>query len=154
MYRALPVFTGAETKEADSHMKEWTLEARLENIPDLTDQVNAALEELDCPMKAQIQIDVAIDELLSNIAKYAYAPGTGEVTVRLEEEPEPHAVRLSFLDSGMPFDPLAADEPDTALSADERSVGGLGIFLVRKTMDGVDYAYRDGQNVLSIRKLL
>lgn len=134
-------------------MKEWTIEAKTENIPRVTDLINAELEALGCPMKVQLQLDVAIDELLSNIAFYAYAPGSGRATVRLEAEDAPRAVTLTFLDSGTPFDPLAASDPDIQLPAGERRIGGLGIFLVRKTMDAIRYEYRDGQNVLSIRKL-
>ena len=134
-------------------MKEWIFDAAVENIPRVTDLVNAELEALGCPMKAQMQLDVAIDELFSNIAFYAYAPGTGKVTLRLEAERSPRAVTITFIDSGMPFDPLAAADPDIGLAADKRSVGGLGVYLVKKSMDAVRYAYRDGQNMLSIRKL-
>ena len=134
-------------------MKEWIFDAAVENIPRVTDLINAELDALGCPMKAQMQLDVAIDELFSNIAFYAYAPGTGKVTLRLEAETSPRAVTITFIDSGMPYDPLAADDPDTELSADKRDIGGLGVFLVKKTMDAVRYEYRDGQNVLSIRKL-
>ena len=133
-------------------MHELNLEAAIANIPAVTDFVNALLEELDCPMKAQLQIDVAIDELFSNIAQYAYAPGTGPATVRVETEEDPPAVILTFIDRGMPYDPLAAEDPDITAPAEERSIGGLGVYLVKKTMDDVRYEYRDGQNILRIRK--
>ena len=133
-------------------MHELSLEAAIANIPAVTDFVNALLEELDCPMKAQLQIDVAIDELFSNIAQYAYAPGTGPATVRVETEEDPPAVILTFIDRGMPYDPLAAEDPDITAPAEERSIGGLGVYLVKKTMDDVRYEYRDGQNILRIRK--
>ena len=133
-------------------MQELSLEAAVANISTVTDFVNAILEELDCPMKAQLQIDVAIDELFSNIARYAYAPGTGPATVRVETEEDPRAVILTFIDRGTPFDPLAAEDPDITAPAEERSIGGLGVFLVKKTMDDVRYERRDGQNILRIRK--
>lgn len=133
-------------------MHELSLEAAIANIPAVTDFVNALLEELDCPMKAQLQIDVAIDELFSNIAQYAYAPGTGPATVRVETEEDPPAVILTFIDRGMPYDPLAAEDPDITAPAEERSIGGLGVYLVKKTMDDVRYEYRDGQNILRIMK--
>ena len=133
-------------------MHELSLEAAIANIPAVTDFVNALLEELDCPMKAQLQIDVVIDELFSNIAQYAYAPGTGPATVRVETEEDPPAVILTFIDRGMPYDPLAAEDPDITAPAEERSIGGLGVYLVKKTMDDVRYEYRDGQNILRIRK--
>jgi anti-sigma regulatory factor (Ser/Thr protein kinase) len=133
-------------------MQELNLEAAVANISTVTDFVNAILEELDCPMKAQLQIDVAIDELFSNIAQYAYAPGTGPATVRVETEEDPRAVILTFIDRGTPFDPLAAEDPDITAPAEERSIGGLGVFLVKKTMDDVRYERRDGQNILRITK--
>ncbi|MBQ1809976.1 MAG: ATP-binding protein, partial [Erysipelotrichaceae bacterium] len=110
------------------------------------------LDALDCPFKAKTQIDVAIDEIFSNIAKYAYPGGTGNATVRFEMQQEPRAAVITFIDEGTPYDPLSAEEPDVTLSAEERGVGGLGIFLVRKTMDDVSYKYEDGKNILSIRK--
>lgn len=137
-----------------SPFKELTVEANVENIPQVTAFVDAELEALRCPMKAQMQIDVAIDELFSNIARYAYQPQTGSATVRVEVEPEPRAVVITFLDRGRPYDPLKAKEPDITASAEDRPIGGLGIFLVKKTMDDVHYEYRGGQNVLRIKKLL
>ena len=134
--------------------KEITVEATVENIEAVTDFVTAELEALGCPMKAQTQITIAIDELFGNIAKYAYAPDKGEATVRIEHEDEPNSVIISFIDSGKPFDPLAQEEPDTGLSAQQRKIGGLGIFLVKKTMDSVEYEYKDDHNILKIRKNL
>jgi anti-sigma regulatory factor (Ser/Thr protein kinase) len=133
-------------------MQELNLEASVANIPAVTDFVNAILEELDCPIKAQLQIDVAIDELFSNIAQYAYAPGTGPATVRVETEEDPRAVILTFIDRGIPYNPLAAEDPDITAPAEERSIGGLGVFLVKKTMDDVRYEYREGRNILRILK--
>ncbi len=135
-------------------MNEIKVEAIIENIPKVTEFVDGILEGLDCPMKAQMQIDVAIDELLSNIAYYAYSPGTGEATVRVESNEEPKAVTITFIDRGVQYDPLAKTDPDVSLPAEEREVGGLGIFIVKKTMDDMSYEYRDGQNILVIKKNL
>ncbi len=135
-------------------MKEITVQAVLQNIEVVTDFINAELELLDCPMKAQIQIDVAIDELFSNIARYAYGDSVGEATVRIGEEEDPRRVVITFIDSGVAFNPLDTADPDTTLSAEERGIGGLGIFMVRKTMDEMDYSYISGQNVLTIKKKL
>lgn len=133
-------------------MKEWTFEATIDRIPWLTDQINEALESLDCSMKAQMQIDVAIDELLANIASYAYAPGTGDVTVRFDFDAGSRIATVTFIDAGVPYDPLGKPDPDVTLDAGEREVGGLGIFLVKKTMDDMTYARRDGRNELTIHK--
>ena len=116
--------------------------------------MDGRLEALNCSAKAKAKIDVAIDEVLSNIAQYAYDSGKGTVTVRLESERRPPAVRITFIDHGKPYDPLTREDPDVALSAEERQAGGLGIFLVKKAMDDVRYEYRDGQNILTVRKLI
>ena len=132
--------------------KEMTVEAVTGNIPTVTDFVLGELQRLDCPKKAQMQISIAIDELFGNIAHYAYRPDTGPATVRVGVEEDPLAVVITFIDNGKPFDPLSQEEPDITLSAEEREVGGLGIFMVRKAMDQVTYEYKDGQNILRIKK--
>ena len=133
-------------------MKEISIAATVENIDTVTDFVNEQLEALDCPMKAQMQIDIAIDELFGNIAHYAYNPEVGDATVRVEVLDDPLAVVITFIDKGVPYDPLAKDDPDITLSAEEREIGGLGIFMVKKTMDDITYEYKDGQNILKIKK--
>ena len=133
-------------------MKELTVEAKIENIEAVTDFVNEQLEALDCPMKAQMQIDIAIDELFGNIAHYAYNPEIGKATVRVEVTQDPLAVVITFIDNGVPYDPLAKTDPDTTLSAEEREIGGLGIYMVKKSMDEITYDYKDGQNILKIKK--
>ena len=135
-------------------MKEITLTATLENIEAVTKFVDEQLEELDCPMKAQMQIDIAIDELFSNIARYAYAPNVGEATVRVQSSDDPLTVIITFIDKGVPYNPLEKEDPDTTLSADDRQIGGLGIYMVKKSMDSMEYEYRNGQNILSIKKIL
>jgi sigma-B regulation protein RsbU (phosphoserine phosphatase) len=129
-----------------------TFDAVVDNIPVVTDFINERLEALDCPMKAQMQIDVAIDEIFANIASYAYPNGTGSATVKYEVLEDPHGVSITFVDSGIPFNPLEREDPDTTLPAEEREIGGLGIFMVRKSMDDVRYQYENGQNVLTIIK--
>ena len=135
-------------------MKELTIAATVENIETVTDFVNAQLEMLECPIKAQMQIDIAIDELFGNIAHYAYNPEIGSATVRVEVAQAPLAVIITFIDNGVPYDPLAMEDPDVGLSAEDRAIGGLGIYLVKKTMDEISYEYKDGQNILSIKKKL
>ena len=135
-------------------MKELNIAATIENIETVTDFVNGQLEAYDCPMKAQMQIDIAIDELFGNIAHYAYNPEVGDATVRVEVIEDPLAVVITFIDKGVPYDPLAKADPNIALSAEEREIGGLGIFMVKKTMDEITYEYKDGQNILAIKKSL
>ena len=135
-------------------MKELNIAATVENIETVTDFVNEQLEALDCPMKAQMQIDIAIDELFGNIAHYAYNPEIGKATVRVEVTQDPLAVVITFIDNGVPYDPLAKEDPDTTLSAEEREIGGLGIYMVKKSMEEITYEYKDGQNILAIKKNL
>lgn len=135
-------------------MKELTINTTLESIPEVTAFVDEQLEAMDCPMKAQMQIDIAIDELFSNIARYAYNPEVGPATVRVEVTEDPIAVVITFIDHGVPYDALAKADPDVSLSAEEREIGGLGIYMVKKSMDEVAYEYKNGQNILRIRKNL
>ncbi len=133
-------------------MKELTVDAKIENIEQVTSFVNEILEGYDCPMKAMTQIDIAIDELFGNIANYAYHPNTGSATVRIEVIEKPMAVVITFVDNGIPYDPLANADPDVTKSAEEREIGGLGIYLVKKSMDEITYEYKDGKNILKIKK--
>ena len=135
-------------------MKELTLAATLDNIPVVTAFIDEQLEALSCPMKAQMQIDVAIDELFGNIAHYAYPGGTGDATVQFDYDEAVRTASITFIDSGIPFNPLQKSDPDVTISADEREVGGLGIFMVKKTMDSVKYRYENGCNILTIQKHL
>lgn len=134
--------------------KEITVMADVKNLEAVTAFVDEGLEQFDCSPRIQMQLDIAVDELFSNIAYYAYQPGTGTVTVRLEITEEPDSVMLTFIDGGIPYNPLSHADPDTTLSAQERQIGGLGIYMVKKSMDEVSYQYTEGKNVLSIRKYL
>ena len=133
-------------------MKEIIVPASVKHVDEITDFVNTELEELSCPMKAQMQIDVAIDEIFGNIARYAYDSESGEAIIRVDSEDDALSVSITFIDSGKPFDPLKRDDPDVTLPAEERDIGGLGIFVVKKTMDNIEYKYENGQNILKIKK--
>lgn len=131
---------------------ELTVEAKDENLAQVLAFVDGELEALECPLKTQMQIDVAVEEIFVNISHYAYAPGIGPATVRVEATPEPRTVTITFSDRGVPYDPLAKPDPDVTLSAEERQIGGLGIYMVKKSMDEMRYVYRDGQNILMMKK--
>ncbi len=128
------------------------VDAVIENIPQITDFVDRRLEQMDVPVKTKFQIDVAIDEIVSNIAFYAYNGHVGYVRVEVEEASETGQVRIKFTDGGMPYNPLEREAPDITASAEERGIGGLGIHIVRKTMDDVRYEYENGKNILTIVK--
>ncbi|MBQ9828358.1 MAG: anti-sigma factor antagonist [Lachnospiraceae bacterium] len=121
-------------------------------LPAVTEFVERHLEEADCPLKTLMQIDVAVEEIFINIASYAYPPGKGRVTVKVEAEKDPGSCTLTFIDSGKPFDPLDRDDPDVTLSAEDRDIGGLGVLMVKKSMDELDYKYENSCNILRIKK--
>lgn len=135
-------------------VKELTIEAKVENLEQVLAFVDAQLEVHDCSPKIQIQIDVAVEELFVNIAHYAYNPETGPATVRVEIDENPLTVVITFIDNGIPYDPLAKPDPDVTLSAEEREIGGLGIYMVKKSMDNITYEHKEGKNILKIRKNL
>ena len=133
-------------------MKVLKVAAVLESISAATEFIDALLEEHGCPTKAQMQIDIAIDELLANISHYAYAPGTGDAEIGYDYDEASRTVSVMFKDSGIPFNPLEQKEPDIKASLADRKPGGLGIFMVRKTMDEMEYRRENGYNILIIRK--
>jgi anti-sigma regulatory factor (Ser/Thr protein kinase) len=135
-------------------MSELNIEALTENLDQVLAFVDKELESIECSIKVQTQVDIAVEELFVNIAHYAYNPETGPATVRVEMDKNPPAIIITFIDHGIPYDPLAKADPDITLSAEERQIGGLGIFMVKKSMDNIEYEYKDGQNILTIKKLM
>ena len=133
-------------------MEKLDILAKTENLDTVIDFVNKHLEGVECPMKIQMQIDVAVEEIFVNIANYAYGTGEGPATVRINVDNQNKIVDITFIDNGVPYDPLAKEDPDITLSAQERQIGGLGIFMVKKSMDDVSYEYKDGKNRLTIKK--
>ena len=135
-------------------MKTLTVPAKLDELDHVLDFINAELEANDCPMKTQVQIAIAVEEIFVNIAHYAYPPKEGEAIIGCLFHEEPRAVEISFVDRGVPYNPLEKKDPDVTLGAEERQVGGLGIFMVKKSMDEVAYNYVNDKNVFIIKKLL
>ena len=127
-------------------------DAVIENLDEVLGFVDAILEENDCPPQVMIQLDVAVEEIYVNIAHYAYRPGIGKATITASFNEESRELTLVFEDSGKKFDPLAKEDPDISLPVEERQIGGLGIFMVKKSMDKVTYEYKDGKNILTIVK--
>lgn len=138
-------------KESDAKA-ELTVEAVVNNLEKVTSFVDERLEAVECPLKVQTKIDIAVEEIFSNIAHYAYFPKTGMVTVQVEILMEPLTACITFIDQGIPYNPLSELDPDISLSVEERQFGGLGIYLVKKSMDVVFYKYREGKNILTIKK--
>ena len=166
---------GSETEQRRKELDHWTEEllelledtdsllfsqneleilAKRENLNDVQAFVEERLEAAACPMRAQMQINLAVEEIFINIASYAYSPGQGRATVRVEVCEDPVSVIITFIDHGVPYDPLKKSDPDVSLPAMERDIGGLGIFMTKKLMDGVAYEYHDGKNILTLTKNL
>ena len=133
---------------------ELMVEADREKLPEVIGFIRRNLEAVHCPNRSQMQIIIAVEEIFVNIADYAYAPEKGRAMVCVEFSGQPLTITITFLDNGVPYDPLAHQDPDVHASADERSIGGLGILITKKTMDHVAYEYKNGQNVLKLKKQL
>ncbi len=130
-------------------------EATDENMEAVNDFIHCMMPA-DCPVPFLSKLDLAVEEIYINIAHYAYQPESGTVEIccciTSEEDAEVPTVSITFRDKGKPFNPLEKADPDITLSADERNIGGLGIFLTKKFMDEVTYTYENGQNTLRISK--
>jgi len=141
------------TKNDLTETKKITLPALIESVTRITEFSETEMEMHECPMKVIVQMNIAIDEIVSNVVNYAYGDEKGDVSVSLDFLDSPRAVRMTFRDKGNPYNPLKNADPDITLSAEERNIGGLGIFIVKKNMDSMEYAFEDGENVLTITKL-
>ena len=135
-----------------AQMTNQTFPAKTDALPDVLGYVEQALERFECPMKIQMALCVAIEEVFVNVARYAYGGGEGNVTLSIGFDEKSRTITFRMSDNGIPFDPLKKPDPDITLSAEEREIGGLGIFITKKTMDTVAYAYENGENVLTMIK--
>lgn len=135
-------------------IKRLTVPAKVERLEEVNQFIGQELERQGCPARVQMQVELAVEEIFVNIASYAYHPAAGEAEIEVAASGDPPTVSIRFLDSGRPFNPLSKKEADTTLSAGERDIGGLGILLVKKSMDQVSYSYQDGKNILTIQKRL
>ena len=129
-----------------------TFPAKTEFLNDLLRFVDQFLDSVECPMKIQTAICVAIEEVFVNVAHYAYPESVGDMTLDIGFDEESRVITFRMTDKGVPFDPLKKPDPDITLSAEEREIGGLGIFITKKTMDSVTYAYENGKNILTMTK--
>ena len=129
-----------------------TFPAKIEALSDVLGFVDQTLESFACPMKIQTAVCVAIEEIFVNVAHYAYGDGEGDMTLGIGFDEESRTITFRMTDKGTPFDPLNKPDPDITLSAEEREIGGLGIFITKKTMNSVTYAYENGENVLTMTK--
>lgn len=129
-----------------------TFPAKTESLPDILGFVEETLEGYGCPLKIQMSLCVAIEEVFVNVAHYAYNSGNGHVTLGVGFDASDSTVTFRMTDKGIPFDPLKKPDPDITLSAEDREIGGLGIFITKKTMDSLTYSYENGENILTMIK--
>lgn len=133
-------------------MNEITIDATIGNVETVMEFINSELDKVNCSQKVQLQINIAVDELFSNIVNYAYGKTIGKATIGFEYDKDVPAVILHFIDNGIKYNPLEKEDPDITKGINERPEGGLGIFMVKKSMDGMEYEYKDGKNILKIKK--
>lgn len=126
--------------------------SNIDSIRTVTDFVNKHLALANCPTKARKEIDIVIDEILSNIVYYAYEKKEGPVKVSVELSQDQKDFKLIFEDQGIPYNPLEREDPNISLDLEDREVGGLGVFLIKKMMDDVSYSYQENTNRLTVTK--
>jgi len=131
--------------------KKLEIEANIENLNMALEFINTELEQRGCPEDIQGKIEIAVEEIFVNIANYAYTPGKGDAVIFISVNDK--AV-IRFEDTGRPYNPLEKPEPDLDKPLMERDIGGLGVFLVKKLMDNVEYKRTDNKNVLILQKRL
>ena len=139
-------------KKGGERMTERVFPAKIEVLSDVLGFVDQMLDSYECPMKIQTAVCVAIEEVFVNVAKYAYGDGEGDMKLGIGFDEETRAITFRMSDKGIPFDPLKKPDPDITLSAEEREIGGLGIFITKKTMNSVSYCYENGENILTMIK--
>ena len=133
-------------------MEELEIDAKRENLPQVLAFLDSHLESRGCSMKVQMQLDIAVEEIFVNIASYAYGAESGKAVIQLREAHNPEGVSVTLIDRGTPYNPLEKPDPDTTLAMEDRPIGGLGIYMVKKSMDDLAYAYRDNCNMLTLYK--
>lgn len=133
-------------------MKELIVPADVKQLENVLEFIDGQLEGIECPPRILNNIHIAAEEIFVNISNYAYKPEDGDAIIRCIVEDTPRAIIIQFVDNGKAFDPLAKDDPDVTLPIEEREIGGLGVYMVKKSMDSMEYQYSNGRNILTIRK--
>lgn len=133
--------------------EELRIAAKVENLPEVIEFATRSLTDA-CPMRERTHIELVTEEIYVNIASYAYPEGDGFVTIRRSGGEGPDGLTLTFIDDGVRYDPLARPDPDFTLPVDERPIGGLGVFLVKELVDEAHYEYKEGKNILTVRKVI
>ena len=134
--------------------KELKIESYVDNLTMVLSFIRDYLKTIDCPTKIQTQIAISVEEIFVNIASYAYYPNSGIVKILIESIRNNSTLEITFIDSGRPFTPLENKDPDISIEAEERPIGGLGILMTKKAMDEVAYDFKEGKNILVLRKII
>lgn len=135
-------------------MNKLTVPAKIENLQKVMNFLGDQLDSVDYIMKARLQLELSIEEVYVNIVNYAYGSEEGKVIICCNVDESPLKVTMQFIDYGKPYNPLENEDPDISLNAEEKEIGGLGIFLIKKNVDDISYKYCDGKNILTIQKKL
>lgn len=133
-------------------MKEISIDAKVDNLYKVLDFIEKQLTYTNCDIKFKTQLSVAIEEIFVNIANYAYDNECGVVKIQFSFTTNPDVITVAFIDSGIKYNPLAKEDPDIGLSASDRPIGGLGIYMTKKFVDDMSYEYKDNKNILTIKK--
>ncbi len=133
-------------------MKKIIVPAKIEELANIQGAIELELEENECGMKSMMQVLIAVEEIFVNISSYAYGLKDGVVKLLYEFREEPSRICIEFHDTGLKFNPLEKEDTDTSCSIEEREIGGLGILMVKKSMDVMEYRYEKGANILIIEK--
>lgn len=134
--------------------KNLRLPAVTENLEQVLEFTEYYLTKAGCAMKTLMQFQIAVEEIFVNIAHYAYENEVGDVMIKFQSVGKPPCVSITFVDRGKPYNPMEREDPDITLSSEERQIGGLGIYMVKKSMDSMTYEYRRKRNILTITKTI
>lgn len=135
-------------------MKTVKVPAKLRELDNVRAFADEVLTDTTASTEDRLAIELAVEEVFVNIVKYACLPEAGKITVSCEHDSDNEAVEIRFLDEGHPFNPLSMKDPDLKADLSERNPGGLGIYMLKKLMDRVEYDYVEGRNRLVIWKKL
>lgn len=133
-------------------MAQIIVKAAVDSLDAVNDFLSAEMEKADLSMKLQTSLALVVEEVFVNIAHYAYAPGEGDATIQFTIEN--NELRLTFIDEGKAYDPLSHEDPDITAKAEDREIGGLGIMLVKRIMDGAEYRREGDRNLFILSKKL
>lgn len=133
-------------------MAELKIKAKNENLEYVIAFIEDEMSKTTCSMPILMKIELSIEELFINVASYAYEEGDGDAIIRIEIFDNPDRAVFTLIDNGTPYNPLTREDPDVTLSAENRAIGGLGVFLVKKNMDEYSYEYKNNQNIMTLVK--